>query len=95
MVQLNEEDIASLLKLNSGEHVTGVMADDARSSILIRIDGGEDLPEYADGTYPMRVERSFAMVDLRRRLLLLLSQESDSAEFADDLRTLLREELLP
>jgi hypothetical protein len=97
VVMLAQEDIHRLLKLGPGEHVSGVLADSVRDAILIRIDGDEtsDLPECADGTYPMYVERPFAMVDLRRRLLMLLeTSEVDPIGFVADLRAVLREELL-
>lgn len=96
VVELNAEDLWRLLKLGPGEHITGVTADFQRDTIMIRIEGDEtsDLPEHAEGTYPFRVSRPFAMVDLRRRLLSILNQEATADELVDDLRRVLRDDLI-
>lgn len=101
MIRLGVEDIHRLFKLGPNERVTGVMADWPSDSILIRIDGdeGSDLPECAEGTYPMVIKRPLAMVELRSRLLVLIGElkagGADPAEFVADLERVLREELLP
>lgn len=96
VVMLHEEDIARLLKLGPGEWVSGVMGDDLRIGILIRIDGDEtsDLATCAPGHMPQQIERPFAMVEMRRRLLAVLAADQTPEETAAEIRSILAEELL-
>jgi hypothetical protein len=97
VVELYGEDVARLLKLGPGEWVSGVQGEWARDAILIRIDGDEtsSLPTCAEGMYPERVERPFAVVELRRRLLGILGRDQTAGETLVEIRSVLREELLP
>lgn len=101
IVRLHEEDIWRLLGLGPGERVTGVMPEPITDSILIRIEG-PDLPEVEPGVVPPYVERPFAMVELRSRLLSLWADrapggrlDGEPEQFADEVEALIKRAVLP
>lgn len=98
VVVLTHEDLARMMHLGPHEHVTGLGTDSMLDAIFIKIEGDEEsaLPVVMERSSAPIVERPFAMVELRRRLLMMLREDSgrDPAEFAADLRKVLAEELV-
>lgn len=74
IVLLTDEDLHYLLALNPGEHVVAMWSNPQLASIMIGIEGDDttDLPETPEGAEASRVERPYAMVRLRDRLIEIM-----------------------
>lgn len=86
---LHDEDLHYLLALEPGERVVAMWPDPLRDSIVIGIEGDEtsSLPETIEGAEASPVERPYAMVRLRDRLIEIMIEcrRDQIAQSPDDL----------